>query len=267
MDVNHEEDSDAMADEVFGNLNALGPLLDELDDRGLVLSLAAFAEEALGNLLKAFMLPGSTTESLIDGSNAPLGNFSSRIKAAFSFGLVTKKQFDDLEQLRKIRNSYAHTWQPISLTDQKISGHIKSMNYASFLEAYPETVDKKLRSSGFALLLSLIGSANGFSEEGRRVKELRGEITLGFAGDAGAQIQDARDQLVEIYDRMKDTSGDELAFYREVLVRFLARTSLISGALSEADKQSLRLLEKEIEEKIAGFPSPQKQRRKHGIRT
>ncbi|WP_448125668.1 MltR family transcriptional regulator [Pseudomonas veronii] len=267
MEENHVDNSDEMDDEVFGNLNALGPLLDKLDDRGLVLSLAAFAEEALGNLLKAFMLPGPTTESLIDGFNAPLGNFSSRIKAAFSFGLVTKKQFDDLEQLRKIRNSYAHTWQPIALTDQKISGHIKSMNYASYLEAYPETVEEKLRSSGYALLLSLIGNANGLKEEGRRVEEPRAEIMFGFAGEAGEQIQDARYQLTEIYDRMKDTSGAELAFYREVLVRFYSRTALIRGALSPTDKQSLRLLEKEIEETIASVPSPAKPRRKHGIRT
>ena len=56
MEENHVDDSDGMDDEVFGKLNALGPLLEELDDRGLVLSLAAFAEEALGSLLKAFML-------------------------------------------------------------------------------------------------------------------------------------------------------------------------------------------------------------------
>lgn len=263
MEENHVEDSDGMDDEVFGKLNALGPLLDELDDRGLVLSLAAFAEEALGSLLKAFMLPVPTTEALIDGFNAPLGNFSSRIKAAYSFGLVSKKQFDDLEQLRKIRNAFAHTWQPISLTDEKVSGHIKSMNYPSFLQAYPKTVDKKLRSTGFALLLSLIGSANRIAEEGQCVKEMNAEIMFGFAGEPGEQIQDARNQLIEIYDRMQDTTGAELAFYREVLVSFYTRTALISGVVSPADEQSLHLLKKEIEEKIASVPSPQKRRKKH----
>lgn len=263
MEDNHVDDSDGADDEVFGKLNALGPLLDKLDDRGLVLSLAAFAEEALGSLLKAFMLPVPTTEALIDGFNAPLGNFSSRIKAAYSFGLVSKKQFDDLEQLRKIRNAFAHTWQPIALTDEKVSGHIRSMNYASFLQAYPETVDKKLRSTGFALLLSLIGSANRIAEDGQCVQEMNGEIMFGFVGEPGEQIQDARNQLIEIYDRMQDTTGAELAFYREVLVSFHARTAFISGVVSPADKQSLHLLQKEIEEKIASVPSSQKPRKKH----
>ncbi|MEB0106336.1 MltR family transcriptional regulator [Pseudomonas sp. MH9.3] len=267
MDEDNEDDSSAVDDDVFGNLNALGPFLDELDDRGLVLSLASFAEEALGNLLKAFMLPGPTTIALVDGFNAPLGNFSSRIKAAFSFGLVSKKQFNDLEQLRAIRNSYAHTWKPIALTDQKISGHIRSMNYAPFLQAYPAIAEEKLRSSGYALLLNLIASANAINQEGRRVEEPKAEIMFGFAGEASEQIQNARDQLTEVYDRMRDTSGAELEFYREVLVRFHARTAFIGGALSPTDRQSLRLLEKEIEEKIASIPSPRKPRRKHGIRT
>jgi len=251
MEENDVDDSDEMDDEVFGNLNALGPLLDELDDRGLVLSLAAFAEQALGTLLKAFMLPVLTSAALVDGFNAPLGTFSSRIKAAYSFGLVTKEQFDDLEQLRKIRNLFAHTWQPISLADQKVSGHIRAMNYASFLQAYPETVEKKLRSSGFALLLSLIGTANSITENGRCVREMGGEVVFGFTGELSEQIQDAREQLFDICSRMENSSGAELAFYRQVLVRFHARTEYLTGAVSAADNQAVRLLKKDIEERLA----------------
>jgi hypothetical protein len=100
----------------------------------LVLSLAAFAEEALGALLKAFMTPSEATAQLIEGFNAPLGTFSSRIKAAYAIGLITKEQFLDLERLRKIRNEFAHSWKPTRVS-------------RTFGRAYPFTV----RRSDFKL--------------------------------------------------------------------------------------------------------------------
>jgi hypothetical protein len=81
-----------------------------LDERGLILALAAFAEEALGDLIKAFMIPGSPAKQLLEGGNAPLGTFSARIKMAHSLGLVTKRQYADLDRLRRIRNAFAHNW-------------------------------------------------------------------------------------------------------------------------------------------------------------
>jgi DNA-binding MltR family transcriptional regulator len=249
MDGNHVDDSDAMEDEVFGNLNALGKILEEQDDRGLVLSLAAFAEDALGNLLKAFMLPVATSVELVEGFGAPFGNFSSRIKAAYSLGLITKDQFNDLMQLRKIRNLFAHTWQSISLADQRVSGHIRSMNYAPYLLAYPETADKKLRSTGYALLLTLTGAANTLAEQGGGVEDRGREIVFGFAGNFSEQLEDARDQFLEICNRMKATSGEELSFYRQVLIRFHARTAYVEGAVSDADKQAILQLQTEILEK------------------
>ena len=253
MEGNDEDNSDRREDEehceVFGNLNALGPLLEKQDDRGLVLSIAAFAEDALGNLLKAFMLPVAASAQLVDGFGAPLGNFSSRIKAAYSLGLITKNQFSDLEQLRKIRNLFAHTWQPISLADQRVSGHIRSMSYASYLQAYPETADKKLRSSGFALLLALTGAANTLAEHGGGVTEIGGEIVFGFAGDFSEQIKDVRDQFLEVCSRMQAASGEELSFYRQVLIRFHVRAKYLS-TLSDADEQAILKLQTEILEKI-----------------
>jgi hypothetical protein len=259
MEDNDVDDSDLMEDEVFGNLNSLGRLLEEQDDRGLVLSLAAFAEDALGNLLKAFMLPVATSAQLVDGFGAPLGDFSSRIKAAYSLGLVTKGQFSDLEQLRKIRNLFAHTWQPISLADQRVAGHIRSMNFAPYLLAYPETADKKLRSSGYALLLALTGAANTLVEQGGGVENRGGEIVFGFAGDFSEQLKDARDQFLEICNRMQAASGEELSFYRQVLIRFHARTEYLEGAVSDADKQALLQLQTEIlknAESETGTPGP-----------
>jgi hypothetical protein len=82
---------EAGKDEVFGDLNRLTRILGQLDERGLVLALAAFAEQALGDLIEAFLIPGDPTKQLLEGFNAPLGTFSARIRMAYSLGLITKR--------------------------------------------------------------------------------------------------------------------------------------------------------------------------------
>jgi hypothetical protein len=60
-------------DEVFGDLNRLQGIVRDLDERALILSLAAFAEQALGDLLRAFLLPVEASNQHLEGFNAPLG--------------------------------------------------------------------------------------------------------------------------------------------------------------------------------------------------
>ena len=104
-------------------LNRLLSLIRMLDERGRVLCLASFAEEALGRLLLGYLRETKQAKELIEGFNAPLGTLATRIKAAFTMGLISREQFDDLEVLRRIRNAFAHNWEGISL-DQ---GDLKSL--------------------------------------------------------------------------------------------------------------------------------------------
>ncbi len=83
-------------------------LLNSESDRGRVLISTGFLEEQLKEVLLAFMIEGSTVEDLIDGGNAPLGTFSSRIAACYGLGLISQDEYDDLTLIRKIRNDFAH---------------------------------------------------------------------------------------------------------------------------------------------------------------
>lgn len=109
-------------------LNSLLEVVDSHDDRGLVLSLAAFAEDTLGRLLIAYLREEKQAKELVAGFNAPLGTFSSRIKVAFSLGLLDREQYDNLEILRRIRNSFAHNWQGISFDRNDISALIGQLH-------------------------------------------------------------------------------------------------------------------------------------------
>ncbi len=112
---------------LIDGLNSVFESLHEHDERGLVLTLAALAEDSLGVLLINYLREEKQAKELVEGFNAPLGTFSSRIKAAFSLGLLIKDSYDTLEVLRKIRNEFAHNWTGVSLDRQDIDIRIRQL--------------------------------------------------------------------------------------------------------------------------------------------
>ncbi|GAB2901733.1 MltR family transcriptional regulator [Paralcaligenes ginsengisoli] len=133
--------------DVFGPLNRLTRTLHDHDERSLILSLAAFANEALGRLIEAFMLPVAASKDLLTGFNAPLGTFSSRIKASYALGLINEEQFKDFEYLRKIRNEFAHAWEHVSLKQDRLVSYARNMSFSYLDDDFPETNADKCRFS------------------------------------------------------------------------------------------------------------------------
>ena len=115
-------------EEAFSRLNRLQRLLHKEDDRSVVLLTSAYLEDLLGRLLAAFMLDVKAARDLLEGFNAPLGTFASRIQAAHAMGLVTDVQHADLELLRKARNAMAHSWEKVSLEDAAIADRVRLMS-------------------------------------------------------------------------------------------------------------------------------------------
>ncbi|WP_417330619.1 hypothetical protein [Halomonas cupida] len=109
-------------------LNSLFESLHEHDDRSLVLTIAAFAEDTLGLLLLSYLREPKQAKELVNGFNAPLGTFSARIKAAFVVGLMRKDGYQTLEILRKIRNRFAHNWDGVSLDREDIANLMNQLS-------------------------------------------------------------------------------------------------------------------------------------------
>jgi DNA-binding MltR family transcriptional regulator len=109
-------------------LNSMLESLQEHDDRSMVLNMAAFAEDTLELLLLAYLREAKQAKELVNGFNAPLGTFSSRIKAAYVLGLLQKDSYETLEILRKIRNKFAHNWEGVSLDREDIEGLIAQLS-------------------------------------------------------------------------------------------------------------------------------------------
>ncbi|ENF7027197.1 MltR family transcriptional regulator [Klebsiella pneumoniae] len=179
-------------DNLFNDLNKLNSYLGNLDERGLILSLAAFSEDSLGKMLLTFMLDNKASKELIEGFNAPLGTFSSRIKACFSLGLITEGQYKDLELLRKIRNKFSHSWENISIDDKDISQQIQNLSFSRVDFEYPKNNYEKLKKSISCLLIEIKVTTSQIKKKHLKTRLVGSNVNIGFAGNYEVQVNDIR---------------------------------------------------------------------------
>jgi len=129
-------------DELFNPLSlVIGNTIDDLSivykikeeltkesDRGCCLVAAAYMELELKNIISNFLIDMSQKESNeLFNYTGPIGTFSSKIKLAYSLGLISKEISFFINQLRAIRNIAAHLEDPFDFREKKITDHIKNI--------------------------------------------------------------------------------------------------------------------------------------------
>lgn len=77
-------------------------------DRAAVIVGAARIDEALCQMLVAFLLPSTSSSDELLDNDRPLGTFSSRIHLCYRLGLIDADLARALHLIRKIRNGFAH---------------------------------------------------------------------------------------------------------------------------------------------------------------
>ena len=90
-------------------------------DRGCVMMAAAYIDDQLGELLKAYLIDDKKVVKLMFDFNGPFGTFSSRNDGAYALGLLPGNVHRDIHLLRKIRNDFAHVSTPITFDDEPIA--------------------------------------------------------------------------------------------------------------------------------------------------
>ena len=104
-------------------------------DRASVILASAMVERALGDLLRARLVPSPSAEdSVFDSAYGPLSTFSARIDVAYRIGLISLNLYRDLHIIRRIRNGFAHdihgcTFEDLSVLD-RIAALMRSSGYA-----------------------------------------------------------------------------------------------------------------------------------------
>jgi len=220
----------------FEQLNKLNSLLKDMDERGLVLTLSAFAEESLGYALSAFMMKNKSGAKLLDGFNAPLGTFSSRIQAAHALGIVTEDQYEDLEHLRKIRNHFSHTWQPVSLDSSPARDHVDALCYSYFEDVFPVARRDKLRSSIGSLLLEVQVVTNELSEKSSGAKVIGSRVTTYAGKDPKETTAKCVGRIREIDDDIDRSVGKERDFHMMLRERWIGKLELVAALSSPSDR-------------------------------
>lgn len=106
-------------------IKLFGQFLDEFQsetDRGAAILAGSMLDQKLKDILYGFLIDCKQSKDLLDGYNAPIGTFSSRLNLSFALGLISKFEFDECSLVRKIRNEFAHKFElAFSFADKKVS--------------------------------------------------------------------------------------------------------------------------------------------------
>jgi len=94
----------------------------------LATTAAAILDHLLGRLIEGFLLDDThATKKLLGDTFSPLGSFSARIATAYSLGLISKEERDDLDCIREIRNAFVHQPTSPSFSDDPIAAKVRGL--------------------------------------------------------------------------------------------------------------------------------------------
>jgi mannitol operon repressor len=149
--------------------------LREESDRGTVLISTGFLEELLKQTLLAYFIDDKSLVALVEGGNAPLGTFNARTSTCYALGLINEREHHDLNQLRRIRNDFAHSmhvsFETQSVIDRCKSLHFKAHDYDSeALGQVRVSPSGQFRTAATGLILNLVNRPHYVGKERRTTK-------------------------------------------------------------------------------------------------
>jgi DNA-binding MltR family transcriptional regulator len=103
--------------------------------RGAVMIVGAIIDDILADAIRSKLVNTDKDEELF-GVERPLGTFGARLKLAYALGLVSKKMYHDMDNLRKIRNAFAHGLRHLTFDTPEIATLVRGMHCAKDLKGY-----------------------------------------------------------------------------------------------------------------------------------
>lgn len=107
--------------------NGIRAELDKETDRGCVLLSSSLIDVELERLFKMYLVDDEKSFEKIFKNTGGLATFSSKIEMLYLIGLLTQRMKDDLHIIRKIRNKFAHSAEPIDFSTNSISDLSKNL--------------------------------------------------------------------------------------------------------------------------------------------
>jgi mannitol operon repressor len=104
-------------------------------DRSAAIIVAAFLDEHLKQLLINYFVNDEKETDLLLSSDAALGSFGARIRAAYCLGLLPKEYFQPLKIIKDIRNAFAHQLHGRAFNDRDLAARCERLK--SFMPIKP----------------------------------------------------------------------------------------------------------------------------------
>lgn len=116
-------------------------------ERESVVLVGSILDEMLRRLLEKSLLntAGGVLADAFESSNGPFSSFSNKITVCYLTGLISKKMYDDLNLIRKIRNTFAHNIFQCSFEMDEIKNQVSRLYFIthSLFEEWIETASIK----------------------------------------------------------------------------------------------------------------------------
>jgi len=108
--------------------NAFSASLAEESDRARIIVVASWIEEFLKvKLMNEFSKGNPDARKDLFANNGPFATFSGKINAAFCAGWIDGDVYHDIQVIRKLRNSFAHDYNAMSLDEEPCRKLVESL--------------------------------------------------------------------------------------------------------------------------------------------
>jgi DNA-binding MltR family transcriptional regulator len=122
------QDTEKFISDKFDVVMAFRHSVSQETDRGCALMAAEFLSNELGVLLRVhFVEDNKACDAVLDDPRGAVGTFSSRIEFAYLLGLIGPEERRELNLVRKIRNEFAHEYQPLDFTAEHVSSRCREL--------------------------------------------------------------------------------------------------------------------------------------------
>ena len=107
---------------------AFNSSLSDESDRAIVIVVACWIDEFLKvKLMNEFSKGNARNRKALFSNNGAFASFSAKINAAYCAGWIDSDVHHDIQAIRKLRNIFAHSFNPVSLDDEEIRNLLESL--------------------------------------------------------------------------------------------------------------------------------------------
>lgn len=117
-------------------------------NRAVAVVWPTIVENRLSDALRAYMRKDKKVAQKMFEQNGALSNFGNKILLGYMLGLYEDDLRHDLDQLRRIRNSFAHKVEITTFETSPISDHMDSMNVLRVHRELLESLKKENPTQG-----------------------------------------------------------------------------------------------------------------------